>query len=41
MSEMRNVLAIANEVKEKNANFLISEVNDHSLYAPRCVYRRI
>lgn len=29
MSEMQNVLAIANEVKEKHANFLISEVNDH------------
>lgn len=29
MSEMQNVLAIANEVKEKHANFSISEVNDH------------
>jgi mannose-6-phosphate isomerase-like protein (cupin superfamily) len=29
MSEMQNVLAIANEVKERHANFSISEVNDH------------
>ncbi len=29
MSKMQNLLAIANEVKEKHANFSISEVNDH------------
>ncbi|KAF1677595.1 MULTISPECIES: cupin domain-containing protein [Bacillus] len=29
MSEMQNLLAIANEVKDKHANFSISEVNDH------------
>ncbi|BDG78719.1 MULTISPECIES: cupin domain-containing protein [Bacillus] len=29
MPEMQNLLAIANEVKEKHANFSISEVNDH------------
>ncbi|QEY92210.1 hypothetical protein BACIH_0420 [Bacillus amyloliquefaciens] len=40
MSDMLNLLAIANKVKEKHDNFSIAEINDHPC-VPCSVYGRI